>query len=1666
MAFQPLHFSPTLQPVPRLDETMETLRQWERQLKEDEGVHARLGQLLRAGSEDDPHAEYLRGWADRLEAAERPKCDLVPLALRGGDLLRHQSISLLPFSSRSHHVPTKRLPQPPLQRESALRPMGLEDLISGAAVKKIDCWLNAEVARLKDMRSHGAASTFPKQKVLIIGQDEFLPDARGIIWDCRPWEYGLPAAPQDFSAPPNSDLDTDFILSEDGGGSFPDQELVGFLVDGVQFKADLPLQFVFGPHLTSLPAGFASVEKEIKRLTAALYYGFHRLFPFVPARFMPQGSTVRKLEPDRWRRTTDGGCPRRDCVDGAGVWAVALNVAIGLKDGCGPEAGDKKWPAQEVKPRIVDAMWDDTILRDMGRTFHEPLLNWSDDVKDYFNTLPLHPSEYWTSCVVWETPHAITEAPTHGGVSFISEHRVLLGSDVEVPSHEDASFISEHRLGFGITIASNVGQRTADLVVSIFERRFDKEEMGLFELILPSSGPRGAGSGICVGGGAADQLTRRGAGYTDQCRWIARRRTLSKLSGRQELRAFAAHMYTDDIRVSVVGIERTVRALRCWRSVTSDMNLVMAIAAKRQIGTSLTWLGFEFFTSHGVVAVQHAKLLRAKADIGQLLGGGQVDFGTFRSLLGLLEHMLVFVGGDRTFMDHMYGDNFRLGTEFGPTTKMVVTEMHKQTLRQWQRVLLKSAGCYFSDALGSAAVAVQEGTRELITSMGSTLFQQKAVNPQIYHLYSDAASETDSGGLGGWVHGEWWHYPVSKDERNLLHITALEFMAVGVNIILYGGTLAGHHVVICADALATVQVLGKGSARAPVMQAIYALITELPEFKALEPLLCSVHVFGEVNVMADAASRDKLRVLHDLSTSIGVAATHVALPPRAFEFISNVKAAAALIQQGRDQVAAAREVELVTQVQVSLHGKVTKGSQAHLSAAAVAVALGTLAGGRRAGMLVGMAAALASPADAAPKRPAMDDPWAQSSPSWRRGNVPPSQEMYDLKHHMPSFGGPPNPWAAAEASAAAPFGEAPNPWAAAKASAAAPLGEAPTPWAAAEATAAVPFGEARNPWAVAEASAASSLRETRSWLNTGDSLSWPRALSGGAHAAANPLLTGGGTLWDTPLASTGEEIQAIDSAWFRFPSVGIQGWQPSLSSLLPPPPPNVRTILEALLSPLSVSPSPLLSAILQDGSEQALRPANREALFGLIQAVSHAVESSIKPGTLKKDQQAWRHWLAFTAEMGTAAVRNDDPARAPRETFLVAAFIVWLTTRLKSSTPGRTFCKAKTYLGLCYAVKRNHVRHGKRFDCLAMAKAVVKALNTEYARREGPESLIPARREPFSRGIVRQLLSVAAGTNLHNRTCPRLEWGSWFGLNLKAMICVSASGAFRKAEVSLAAGVDFDAMHMSRASLFWIIDDVVVRCPSDAQLRALKEGDKAGLLACPAKNDPWGCFFMPHPLFFNFHSGQLDNTAAALRDLALGCPVAPHLMRSTPMFSSAPGAGPSARPMRHNVADATLRALLRTFMDEETASHYSWHSFRIGLACSLLAAGASESVILALCRWRSPESLRVYARFNRSVSAAWLDAAAGQTINSVQAPNLPAIAALGADGVPGALLPHVYAALDQVEQGDDGPTAAALLALEPPEIDAHLWVNGLNNLNFEALEVVDEADDVADDAGL
>ena len=99
--------------------------------------------------------------------------------------------------------------------------------------------------------------------------------------------------------------------------------------------------------------------------------------------------------------------------------------------------------------------------------------------------------------------------------------------------------------------------------------------------------------------------------------------------------------------------------------------------------------------------------------------------------------------------------------------------------------------------------------------------------------------------------------------------------------------------------------------------------------------------------------------------------------------------------------------------------------------------------------------------------------------------------------------------------------------------------------------------------------------------------------------------------------------------------------------------------------------------------------------------------------------------------------------------------------------------------------------------------------------------------------MLRTMLEVPSGLRIGVRGIPALIWDSWFGYNYAAMMCVYAPGGFRKAEVALGSGVAFDAMHLSRAHLFWVLGGVIYRSPTIAQLMAMTEGDLAGLVACP-----------------------------------------------------------------------------------------------------------------------------------------------------------------------------------------------------------------------------------------
>ena len=267
------------------------------------------------------------------------------------------------------------------------------------------------------------------------------------------------------------------------------QAPVSYLVEGTRLEADVELHTVRVPHLTSLPLGFESVQKELRRLHGLGWYSFFQGMPFVPGYFNGQGAAARKLE-DRYRRTTEGGGPRYEDQDASGLPAISINAASliphipryflldrrpefiewlrrrdlldrveALRRGehlpLLPDRVKSKW-GKEVKPTVETAMQAIAVLARAAHVLGEPLFLFGDGAKDFFNQFGMAAPELWKLNIVFlRKPEDFKDIPSNK------------------PS---LVFVSEKRLGFGTHGASNIAQRAGDALPVLFRDLADEAE--------------------------------------------------------------------------------------------------------------------------------------------------------------------------------------------------------------------------------------------------------------------------------------------------------------------------------------------------------------------------------------------------------------------------------------------------------------------------------------------------------------------------------------------------------------------------------------------------------------------------------------------------------------------------------------------------------------------------------------------------------------------------------------------------------------------------------------------------------------------------------------------------------------------------------------------------------------------------------------------------------------------------------------------------------------------------------------------------------------------------------------------------------------------------------------------------------------------------------------
>ena len=109
---------------------------------------------------------------------------------------------------------------------------------------------------------------------------------------------------------------------------------------------------------------------------------------------------------------------------------------------------------------------------------------------------------------------------------------------------------------------------------------------------------------------------------------------------------------------------------------------------------------------------------------------------------------------------------------------------------------------------------------------------------------------------------------------------------------------------------------------------------------------------------------------------------------------------------------------------------------------------------------------------------------------------------------------------------------------------------------------------------------------------------------------------------------------------------------------------------------------------------------------------------------------------------------------------------------------------------------------------------------------------------------------------------------------------------------------------------------------------------------------------------------------------------------STPLYG--PCAGQRFTPAEIDAAFKLLLSRGAGLSDEELAK-YSVHSFRIFLACALLAANCPRWLIKRMLRWRGDESLEIYARVSDQEWSARLSDSLGVVVDASLVPRMPQI---------------------------------------------------------------------------
>ena len=365
-----------------------------------------------------------------------------------------------------------------------------------------------------------------------------------------------------------------------------------------------------------------------------------------------------------------------------------------------------------------------------------------------------------------------------------------------------------------------------------------------------------------------------------------------------------------------------------------------------------------------------------------------------------------------------------------------------------------------------------------------------------------------------------------------------------------------------------------------------------------------------------------------------------------------------------------------------------------------------------------------------------------------------------------------------------------------------------------------------------------------------------------------------------------------------------------------------------------------------DADGLGIKGASDELLRELLEAAMRAIDRRFAPGTRRLDKSYWKFWVHHCDMLGTPPLRTNTAANTGADTVLHRREVAIALSALMAYVADNPNCLVSSMMARLRGVARRHKAVGLTFVSLTLAVMAADGLVQEHIDVHGADALQPQSKEPLLAAEIIGVLGLAPGTDVAGVTVGHnVEWQG-----VRVLVALLATMGCRKEAVALGQGEVPGPRKIMMKAVVYRFDGLISTHPSRAQLVAALNGAHTLVMVYvippPCKNDPTGTKFGNSPVPSRYHPSRPINLAREMLRY--------ELMRSTEGLDRATAPmvlGPSGKMWTKPQLDKFFKALFAHVTEPARLARLTVHSFRVYLACALLAAGATPEQVMQLLRW-------------------------------------------------------------------------------------------------------------------